>query len=120
MQIKGGKIHEPSEGSKIGYRHESKGCGGCAASGPALCFQLGKWQDQSFPGKSEILGIRIAGPSADEINELMKKASTLPDLQYQMAESFLQFLIALHEGGRIRYAELAMLEDYIEFLATQV
>ena len=62
--------------------------------------------------------IRIVGPSADEINELMQKAATLPDLQYQMAESFLQFLIALHEGGRIRYAELAMLEDYIEFLAS--
>ena len=64
--------------------------------------------------------IRIVGPSAAEINELMQKAAILPDLQYQMAESFLQFLIALHEGGRIRYAELAMLEDYIEFLAAQV
>ena len=55
-KAKGGKIHEPFEGSKIGYRNESKRRGGCVAPGPALCFQLGEWQDQSFPGKSESLG----------------------------------------------------------------
>ena len=47
----------------------------------------------------------------------MQEAEKLPERQYQMAVSFMEFLIAHNDGGRIRYGELAMLEDYIAFLA---
>ena len=138
-KAKGGKIHEPFEGSKIGYRNESKDVADALHLAPP---SVSNWESgKTNPSQDNLkalaelyhisidyllgrdrkpcITVHIVGPSADEINELMQKASTLPDLQYQMAESFLQFLIALHDGGRIRYAELAMLEDYIEFLASQ-
>lgn len=58
-------------------------------------------------------------PSAEEMDALMRKAAGLPERQREMAESFLRFLIAFHEDGKIRYEELTLLENYIAFLASQ-
>lgn len=68
-------------------------------------------------GRDEEIAFRIAKPSNEELQSLLQEAEKLPEWQYQMAVSFMEFLIAHNDGGRIRYGELAMLEDYIAFLA---
>lgn len=60
--------------------------------------------------------IRIVTPSKDELMELFDKYEGLPDREFDMLVSLMNFFITTHESGRLRYSELSMLDDYGNYL----
>ena len=60
--------------------------------------------------------IRVVTPSKDELMELFDKYKGLPDREFDMLVSLMNFFITTHESGRVRYSELSMLDDYGNYL----
>ena len=60
--------------------------------------------------------IRIVTPSKHELMELFDKYEGLPDREFDMVVSLMNFFIAIHESGRLRYSELFMLDGYGDYL----
>lgn len=59
---------------------------------------------------------RIAGTSDEELRSLLEKYKGQPNKEFDMVVSLMNFFIAVHEGGRIRYSEISMLGDYANYL----
>ena len=76
--------------------------------GVSTDYLLGKdWDD---------IPIQIATPSKHEFITVPKKYQGLLDRKFDMVVSLMNFFIKIHESGRLRYAELSMLDDYGNYL----
>lgn len=58
----------------------------------------------------------IVSPSKEELMTVLEKHKGLPDREFDMVVSLMNFFIAVHDGGRIRYAEMCLLDDYADYL----
>ena len=43
---------------------------------------------------------------------VLEKYQVLPDREFDMVVSLMNFFITIHESGRVRYGEISMLEEY--------
>lgn len=67
-------------------------------------------------GADRPIACRAAEPPDGELAALLEKHSGLPDEQFNMVVSLMNFFVAIHDGGRIRYAEVSLLDDYASYL----
>lgn len=67
-------------------------------------------------GADRPLAVRIDSPSKEELLAVLEKYQGLPDKEFDMVVSLMNFFLAVHDGGRIRYAEICMLDDYADYL----
>lgn len=67
-------------------------------------------------GTDRPLPRRIASPSNEALTAVLEKHKGLPDQAFDMLVSLMNFLISAHDGGRIRDAEICLLNDYADYL----
>ena len=58
----------------------------------------------------------LASPSNKELMVVLEKYQGLPDREFDMVVSLMNFFLAAHDGERVRYAEICMLDDYADYL----
>lgn len=67
-------------------------------------------------GNEREIDLQINSPSKNELMELLAKFQGLPDPQFDMLVSLMNFFISIHEDNRVRYTEISLLQDYGNYL----
>lgn len=67
-------------------------------------------------GADRTIAVSGVSPSKEELTAVLERYLGLPDQEFGMVVSLMNFFISVHDGGRIRYAEMCMLDDYADYL----
>lgn len=67
-------------------------------------------------GMDRPITMRIMGPSDRELRAILEKYKGLPDKEFDMLTSLMNYFIAVHDGGRVNYGELSLLDGYANYL----